>query len=467
MDNNNSIYSNEDSENQLDSIKDNKNGNESSPIKINKDILNSDKMREDLKDYIMDHRRKVYERIEGMEPEEESSLQNQLFLNRPHYGNIGSNIVLFNKYVLGIKDNLIIYILTNIGMSLTWFGWVFSTGNFYSLYIYIFCGISYFLTLFFMFLSFIIEPGIIPRKCPEFSKLLENNYNNLRDSKKENNEGEEKDFKLEENINNSNNGNEIKNNKNEDDKKEIIPRIFRERKCITCNIIRPPGASHCRTCDNCVLGFDHHCYYISNCVGKRNHKYFYLFLFFGTISGIEVSIFNFITIFYVFIIKAKETIFILYKGNKFYFILSVILMTIGLIYGYCGARDILFVIIPSLIGIIIFIRMWYKYIYISKNIPYYYNPFILIVFVSVITFCIFVTATFVGQTIHISSGFTIKQTKSIINEMIDLSHKHPHNEINHEYTREKNYKERLNNIIKFLKADIEKSLIVPERDLFK
>ena len=32
-----------------------------------------------------------------------------------------------------------------------------------------------------------------------------------------------------------------------------------DRWCKTCNIIRPTQAKHCRTCDNCVNGFDHHC----------------------------------------------------------------------------------------------------------------------------------------------------------------------------------------------------------------
>jgi hypothetical protein len=421
------------------------------------------KMRDDLKDFIMDNRRKVYERIEGTDPEEQFSLHcNNKHLKMPHYGNIGSNIVLFNKYVFGIKQNLILFIPTIIGIFLTWFGWVISNGDFYSKKLYIFCGISFFFTIYFMVVSFLVEPGIIPRKCPEFTKEIEDNKTN--DEKNEDTSDEKDKNKKEENMNESEN--EVKKDKT-DEKKEITPKIFKERKCSTCDIIRPPGASHCRICDNCVLGFDHHCYYISNCVGKRNHKYFYLFLFFGSICGIETSILNFITIFHVIVIKAKETIFLLYKGNKYLFIISAILIFIGLFYLYCGVRDILCILVPCIIGLIILIILWHKNIYINKNIPSYYNPYILVSFASAISFCIFVTTTFVGQTNYICSGYTVKQTRSIFNEMIDISIRNQPLKINQEYTRKKTFKEEINNIIKFLTTDVDKSLIVPERDLFK
>ena len=80
------------------------------------------------------------------------------------------------------------------------------------------------------------EPGIIPRNHPDYIK---------KDEQKQEDKNEQEGIK---------------------------PRIFTERECTTCNIIRPPGASHCSDCDNCVLDFDHHCAFISNCVGKRNHK---------------------------------------------------------------------------------------------------------------------------------------------------------------------------------------------------
>lgn len=58
-----------------------KENNYSSSINNNE----SNKMRDDLKSYIMDHRRKIYQRIEGMEQEEELSLHNdQIYLNKPH-----------------------------------------------------------------------------------------------------------------------------------------------------------------------------------------------------------------------------------------------------------------------------------------------------------------------------------------------------------------------------------------------
>jgi len=201
-------------------------------------------------------------------------------------------------------------------------------------------------------------------------------------------------------------------------KEESLPNIslYKYRYCTTCKIMRPPKASHCSDCDNCVQNFDHHCFFVGNCIGRRNHKYFFLFLFYATLFCVYTSCVGVIA--FCSVLSQNPELKLRLQNQFGYWIPASVFILTALICcqpRYCSGVKYTFLGLGTLIaalGLIIAAS--------GLKLHFYEMPSALLGYIVVLSpFSIWIMSNFGGNLWGVSVGLTFKEKVVIEREVLD------------------------------------------------
>ena len=192
--------------------------------------------------------------------------------------------------------------------------------------------------------------------------------------------------------------------------------LYKQRYCATCKIMRPPKASHCWHCDQCVKGFDHHCYFVGNCVGVRNWRNFILFIFFAFMLAVYDLILSLYMLLEIFNIYPE--IYEAFKAETPYVIITLVFLCLSLC---CLMFPFNFVLKSCLMVLFLFFLVITLALAVNNSnliLVYYENPCFIIVNIACLipmAFWLFILSFM--NCANVLKGLTLKEMSSVSKTM--------------------------------------------------
>lgn len=194
---------------------------------------------------------------------------------------------------------------------------------------------------------------------------------------------------------------------------------------------------------------------MGNCIGGGNEKEFLLFLFFGSLIGIILNSECICHLFYMIFMDEHNIINKMFQNYTTILIICVIVFLFSTFLISNRICNIYFTLPPAAMSLAYFDYLFY----LTKNQEGVINateinPMSILIMCGCLPLNIFVFVFFMKQIKLVSKGLTTKQFESISREMAKLNPNYTQNTLH--------FKERIINILLFLKKPKETSLLTYE-----